>query len=169
MGRTDGLWARAQALIPGGVNSPVRSFSSVGGEPFFVERGEGAYLYDTEGRRYVDYVLSWGPLILGHAHPVVTAALQLQLHQGTSYGAPTEAEVELAERIVRMVPSVEMVRLVNSGTEATMTTLRISPSNIRSASTGTWLESQSCVSWGGNCAARRVRVGLTLFPGASNT
>ena len=125
MGRTDGLWARAQALIPGGVNSPVRSFRAVGGEPFFVERGEGAYLYDTEGRRYVDYVLSWGPLILGHAHPVVTAALQLQLHQGTSYGAPTEAEVELAERIVRMVPSVEMVRLVNSGTEATMTALRL--------------------------------------------
>ena len=125
MGRTDGLWARAQALIPGGVNSPVRSFHSVGGEPFFVERGEGAYLYDTEGRRYVDYVLSWGPLILGHVHPVVTAAVNLQLARGTSYGAPTEAEVELAERIVRMVPSVEMVRLVNSGTEATMTALRL--------------------------------------------
>jgi glutamate-1-semialdehyde 2,1-aminomutase len=103
----------------------VRSFSSVGGEPFFVERGEGAYLYDTEGRRYVDYVLSWGPLILGHVHPVVTAAVNLQLARGTSYGAPTEAEVELAERIVRMVPSVEMVRLVNSGTEATMTALRL--------------------------------------------
>jgi glutamate-1-semialdehyde 2,1-aminomutase len=123
--RTDGLWARAQALIPGGVNSPVRSFRSVGGEPFFVERGEGAYLYDTEGRRYVDYVLSWGPLILGHAHPVVIGAVERQLARGTSYGAPTEAEVELAERIVRMVPSVEMVRLVNSGTEATMTALRL--------------------------------------------
>ena len=125
MDRTDGLWARAQALIPGGVNSPVRSFRSVGGEPFFVERGEGAYLYDTEGRRYVDYVLSWGPLILGHAHPVVIGAVERQLARGTSYGAPTEAEVELAERIVRMVPSVEMVRLVNSGTEATMTALRL--------------------------------------------
>ena len=123
--RTDGFWARAQALIPGGVNSPVRSFRSVGGEPFFVERGEGAYLYDTEGRRYVDYVLSWGPLILGHAHPVVVGAVEQQLARGTSYGAPTEAEVDLAERIVRMVPSVEMVRLVNSGTEATMTALRL--------------------------------------------
>ena len=123
--RTKGLWRRAQAVIPGGVNSPVRSFRSVGGEPFFVERGEGAYLYDTEGRRYVDYVLSWGPLILGHAHPVVTEALERQLGRGTSYGAPTEAEVELAERIVRLVPTVEMVRLVNSGTEATMTALRL--------------------------------------------
>ena len=121
----DGLWARAQALIPGGVNSPVRSFRSVGGEPFFVERGEGAYLYDTEGRRYVDYVLSWGPLILGHAHPVVIGAVERQLARGTSYGAPTEAEVELAERIVRLVPTVEMVRLVNSGTEVTMTALRL--------------------------------------------
>ena len=111
--------------MPGGVNSPVRSFRSVGGEPFFVDRGEGAYLYDTEGRRYVDYVLSWGPLILGHAHPVITEALERQLGRGTSYGAPTEAEVELAERIVRLVPTVEMVRLVNSGTEATMTALRL--------------------------------------------
>ena len=111
--------------MPGGVNSPVRSFRSVGGEPFFVDRGEGAYLYDTEGRRYADYVLSWGPLILGHAHPVVTEALERQLGRGTSYGAPTEAEVELAERIVRLVPTVEMVRLVNSGTEATMTALRL--------------------------------------------
>ncbi len=123
--RTNGLWGRAQAVIPGGVSSPVRSFRAVGGEPFFVERGQGAYLYDTEGRRYVDYVLSWGPLILGHAHPVVTAAVERQLARGTSYGAPTVAEVELAERIVRMVPSVEMVRLVNSGTEATMTALRL--------------------------------------------
>ncbi len=122
---TDGPWARAQAVIPGGVTSPVRSFRSVGGEPFFVDRGEGAYLYDTGGRRYVDYVLSWGPLILGHAHPVVTEALEQQLDRGTSYGAPTEAEVELAERIVRLVPTVEMVRLVNSGTEATMTALRL--------------------------------------------
>ena len=123
--RPEGLWDRAQAVIPGGVNSPVRSFRSVGGEPFFVERGEGAYLFDTEGRRYADYVLSWGPLILGHAHPVVSKAVAQQVGRGTSYGAPTEAEVELAERIVRMVPSVEMVRLVNSGTEATMTALRL--------------------------------------------
>jgi glutamate-1-semialdehyde 2,1-aminomutase len=97
----------------------------VGGRPFFVERGQGAYLYDTDGRRYVDYVLSYGPLILGHAHPVVTDALEAQLGRGTSYGAPTEAEVELAERVVRMVPGVDMIRFVNSGTEATMSALRL--------------------------------------------
>jgi glutamate-1-semialdehyde 2,1-aminomutase len=119
------LWRRARELIPGGVNSPVRSFRSVGSEPFFVDRGEGAYLYDTEGRRYIDYVLSWGPLILGHAHPVVVRALQARLPCGTSYGAPTAGEVELAERIVRLMPSIEMVRLVSSGTEATMTALRL--------------------------------------------
>ncbi len=122
---TGRLWSRARTLIPGGVNSPVRSFRSVGGEPFFVERGEGPYLFDTEGNRYIDYVQSWGPLILGHAHPAVTEALAAQLERGTSFGAPTEGEVELAERIVRLVPGVEMVRLVNSGTEATMTALRL--------------------------------------------
>src|SRR5262245_39423756 len=119
------LWRRARELIPGGVNSPVRSFRSVGSEPFFVERGEGPYLYDTEGKRYVDYVLSWGPLILGHAHPVVTRAVTSKVSCGTSYGAPTAAEVELAERITRLMPAVEMVRLVGSGTEATMTALRL--------------------------------------------
>ena len=124
-GDADTLWRRAQESIPGGVNSPVRSFRSVGSTPFFVERGEGPYLYDTEGNRYTDYVLSWGPLILGHAHPAVLEALAGQLHRGTSYGAPTAAEVELAERIVRVVPGIEMVRLVNSGTEATMSALRL--------------------------------------------
>ena len=119
------LWERARARIPGGVNSPVRSFASVGGTPFFVAEGNGPYLRDTEGRRYVDYVQSWGPLILGHAHPEVVEALEDQLRRGTSYGAPTAAEVELAERVARMVPSVEMLRLVNSGTEATMTALRL--------------------------------------------
>jgi len=119
------LWQRARELIPGGVNSPVRSFRSVGSEPFFVDHGEGAWIVDTEGRRYIDYVLSWGPLILGHAHPIVLDAIRAQLPKGTSYGAPTAAEVELAERIVRLVPSVEMVRLVNSGTEATMSALRL--------------------------------------------
>ena len=103
----------------------MRSFRAVGGSPFFVERGEGPFLFDTEGNRYLDYVLSWGPLILGHAHPAVTAALRAQLERGTSYGAPTEAEVELAERVVRMVPGIEMLRLVNSGTEATMSALRL--------------------------------------------
>jgi len=119
------LWRRARRVIPGGVNSPVRSFRSVGGEPFFVDRGEGAWLVDTEGRRYLDYVLSWGPLVLGHAHPVIVNALEAQLSRGTSYGAPTVAEIELAERVVRMVPGIEMVRLVNSGTEATMSALRV--------------------------------------------
>lgn len=123
---TAGLWERARRVIPGGVNSPVRSFKSVEGEPFFVERGEGAHLWDTEGNRYIDYVLSWGPLILGHAHPAVVDALGEQLQRGTSYGAPTEAEVELAERLVRLVPGLEMVRLVNSGTEATMSAVRLS-------------------------------------------
>jgi glutamate-1-semialdehyde 2,1-aminomutase len=119
------LWARARSLIPGGVNSPVRSFSSVGGDPFFVERGQGPWIWDTDGNRYIDYVLSWGPLILGHAHPVIVEALEAQLSRGTSYGAPTPAEVELADRLVRLVPGIEMVRLVNSGTEATMSALRV--------------------------------------------
>jgi glutamate-1-semialdehyde 2,1-aminomutase len=119
------LWRRALDLIPGGVNSPVRSFRSIGSTPFFVERGEGPYVWDTEGRRYVDYVLSWGPLILGHAPPVVVEAVRAQLERGTSYGAPTAAEVELAERITRLMPAIEMVRLVNSGTEATMSALRV--------------------------------------------
>ena len=119
------LWKRAQAVIPGGVNSPVRSFRSIGSTPFFVERGEGPFLWDTEGRRYVDYVLSWGPLVLGHAPPVVLEAIRAQLGRGTSYGAPTAAEVELAERITRLMPAIEMVRLVNSGTEATMSVLRL--------------------------------------------
>ncbi len=121
----DSLWARALGVIPGGVNSPVRSFGSVGSRPFFAERGEGAYLIDREGRRYIDYVLSWGPLILGHAHPAVTAAVSEQLERGTSYGVATESEVELAERLVELVPSLEMVRLVSSGTEATMSALRL--------------------------------------------
>lgn len=119
------LWERAHAVLPGGVNSPVRSFRSVGGDPFFVARGEGAYLWDREGNRRLDYVLSWGPLILGHAHPEVMEALREQLGRGTSYGAPTEAEVEMAERLVALVPGLEMVRLVNSGTEATMSALRL--------------------------------------------
>jgi len=119
------LLARARTIIPGGVNSPVRSFRSVGGEPFFVARGEGAWLEDVEGNRYIDYVLSWGPLVLGHSHPSITAAIAAQLPLGTSYGAPTPGEVEMAERLVRLVPGMEMVRLVSSGTEATMSALRV--------------------------------------------
>jgi glutamate-1-semialdehyde 2,1-aminomutase len=118
-------FARATKVMPGGVNSPARAFGAVGGEPLFIERGHGAYVYDVDGNRYVDYVSSWGPLILGHAHPRVTRAVADALHRGTSFGAPTEAESELAELIVEAVPSVEMVRLVNSGTEATMSAIRL--------------------------------------------
>jgi len=116
---------RAQARIPGGVNSPVRAFGSVGGEPFFVARAHGAYLVDTDGREYLDYVQSWGASILGHAHPAVVEAVQRAAADGTSYGAPTTREVELAEMICARVPSVEKVRLVSSGTEAAMTVVRL--------------------------------------------
>ena len=118
-------FARAKQLIPGGVNSPARAFGGVGGEPLFIARGEGAYLVDLDGNRYVDYIGSWGPLILGHAHPRVMAALEEAIRRGTSFGAPTEAESELAELIVEAVPSVEKVRLVSSGTEATMSAIRL--------------------------------------------
>src|SRR2546423_3176662 len=117
-------YERALARIPGGVNSPVRSFASVGGQPFFTERGEGAYLIDTEGNRYVDYVQSWGASILGHAHPSVVEAVQRAAAAGTSYGTPTRGEVELAEVVCDRVPSVEKLRLVSSGTQAVMTALR---------------------------------------------
>jgi glutamate-1-semialdehyde 2,1-aminomutase len=116
---------RAQRVIPGGVNSPVRAFGSVGGDPFFVERAEGAYLFDTGGRRYVDFVQSWGASILGHANPAVVEAVQRAAERGTSYGAPTPGEVELAEEICARVASVDKVRLVSSGTEAAMTAVRL--------------------------------------------
>ncbi len=119
------LLAAARRVIPGGVDSPVRAYRAVGGEPPFIARGEGAYLWDADGNRYIDYVLSWGPLILGHAYPAVVEALAVAAARGTSYGAPTSLETELAELVVEMVPSVEMVRFVNSGTEATMTALRL--------------------------------------------
>lgn len=119
------LFDRARARIPGGVNSPVRAFGSVGGEPFFVARGEGAYLIDTDGNRYLDYVQSWGAAILGHAHPAVVEAVQRAAADGTSFGAPTPREVELAETIADRIPSVEKVRLVSSGTEAAMTGVRL--------------------------------------------
>jgi glutamate-1-semialdehyde 2,1-aminomutase len=120
-----GLWERARRVLPGGVSSPVRSFRSVGGEPFFSDYGEGAFLYDVSGRRYVDYVLSWGPLILGHAHPEVVEAVQRAAGSGLTFGTPTPAEVELAELLVELVPSLEMVRFVSSGTEATMSAVRL--------------------------------------------
>lgn len=123
--RSSALYRRAVQVMPGGVNSPVRAFRGVGGDPLFIARGEGPYLFDADGNRYVDYVMSWGPLILGHAHPAVVEAVQRQASCGTSYGAPTELEIELAERVIDLIPSVEMVRFVNSGTEATMSALRL--------------------------------------------
>jgi glutamate-1-semialdehyde 2,1-aminomutase len=118
------LFDRAQRSIPGGVNSPARAFRAVGGDPVFIARGEGPYLFDVDGNRYIDYVGSWGPLLLGHRQPAVIQALTEALAGGTSFGAPTEQEAEIAELICKMVPSIEMVRLVNSGTEATMSAIR---------------------------------------------
>jgi len=123
--KSERLWEEAKGLMPGGVNSPVRAFRAVGGTPRFIERGEGPYLYDVDDNRYIDYVLSWGPLILGHAHPRVVEALEIAVRRGTSYGAPTPQEVELAQMLVDALPAVESVRLVNSGTEATMSAIRL--------------------------------------------
>jgi len=121
----ESLFARAQRVIPGGVNSPVRAFKAVGGTPRFVKRAQGAYFWDVEGTRYIDYIGSWGPMILGHGHPAVVQAVQSAVLEGFSYGAPTEREVELAEAILRLVPSMDMVRLVSSGTEAAMSGIRL--------------------------------------------
>ncbi|MBI3412084.1 MAG: glutamate-1-semialdehyde 2,1-aminomutase [Planctomycetes bacterium] len=118
-------FSRALRVIPGGVNSPARAFGGVGGEPIFIARGEGPYLYDLDGNRYLDYVGSWGPLILGHGHPRVIEAVQQARASGASFGAPTEAETELAELIVELMPSIEMVRMVSSGTEAAMSAIRL--------------------------------------------
>ena len=125
MSRNQALFDRAQKTIPGGVNSPVRAFRSVGGTPRFIERAHGAYFWDADGKRYIDYIGSWGPMILGHLDPDVLAAVQRVLAHGFTFGAPTEAEIEIAEEICKLVPSVEQVRLVSSGTEATMSALRL--------------------------------------------
>jgi glutamate-1-semialdehyde 2,1-aminomutase len=119
------LFQRARQLMPGGVNSPVRAFKSVGGEPFFTARADGAYLWDVEGTRYIDYVGSWGPMIVGHNHPAVRTAVERAVQDGLSFGTPCAAEVTMAETITRLIPSVEMVRMVNSGTEATMSAIRL--------------------------------------------
>jgi len=123
--RSRALFAEAQQLMPGGVNSPVRAFRGVGGDPVFIERANGPYLFDVDGNRYLDYVQSWGPMILGHTHPAVLKAVQEASANGFSYGAPTAAESELARLVIESVPSIEMVRFVNSGTEATMSALRL--------------------------------------------
>ncbi|SFW27708.1 glutamate-1-semialdehyde 2,1-aminomutase [Nitrosovibrio sp. Nv17] len=123
--RNQQLFERSQRYIPGGVNSPVRAFKSVGGTPVFFRRGEGAHVWDADGKRYIDYVGSWGPLILGHAHPDVVRAVQTAAQDGLTFGAPTQAELELAELLCALVPSMEQVRLVSSGTEATMSAIRL--------------------------------------------
>jgi glutamate-1-semialdehyde 2,1-aminomutase len=119
------LFDRAAKVIPGGVNSPVRAFRAVGGTPRFISRAQGAYMWDANGQRYIDYIGSWGPMILGHGHPAVVDAVQKAVTEGFSYGAPTEREVELAEAILKLMPSMDMVRLVSSGTEAAMSTIRL--------------------------------------------
>ncbi|RZL64162.1 MAG: glutamate-1-semialdehyde-2,1-aminomutase [Variovorax sp.] len=123
--RNTPLFDRARAVIPGGVNSPVRAFKAVGGTPRFIQRAQGAYMWDADDRRYIDYIGSWGPMILGHGHPAVVEAVQKAVLEGFSFGAPTEREIELAEAILALVPSMEMVRLVSSGTEAAMSALRL--------------------------------------------
>ncbi len=123
--RSRTLFNKALAVIPGGVNSPVRAFRAVGGDPLFIERAKGSKIYDADGNSYIDYVLSWGPMILGHAHPKVTAALKKAVDKGTSYGAPTSLETELAELVLKAYPSMDKVRMVNSGTEATMSAIRL--------------------------------------------
>src|SRR5580658_1106671 len=123
--KSEAFFQRAQELIPGGVNSPVRAYRSVGGSPPFIARGEGSHIFDVDGNEYIDYVGSWGPLLLGHRHPEIIAALEGALEIGTSFGAPTAQEIDLAEAICGAVPSMQMVRLVNSGTEATMSAIRL--------------------------------------------
>ena len=119
------LFRQAQSILPGGVDSPVRAFRAVGGQPIFIDRGIGPYLYDVDGNRYIDYVLSWGPLILGHAHPQVVSSIQQAAEKGTSYGAPSPLEIELGRLVQSFMPDIEMIRFVNSGTEATMSALRL--------------------------------------------
>src|SRR5262245_33945673 len=123
--RSHAEFQRALKSIPGGVNSPARAFGAVGGEPLFIQRGDGAYLFDRDGNKLIDFVGSWGPHILGHRHPAVMVAIENVLLRGTSFGAPTELESELAELVIAAVPSMEKVRMVNSGTEATMSAIRV--------------------------------------------
>ncbi len=125
MSRSEELFAQAARVIPGGVNSPVRAFRAVGGSPVFIERAQGAYLWDADGKRYIDYVLSWGPMIAGHAHPQVLTAVAEKMQKGLSFGAPTEIEITLAEKICSIMPNMDLVRMVSSGTEATMSAIRL--------------------------------------------
>ena len=125
MSQSDVLFEQAKKVIPGGVNSPVRAFNGVGGNPVFFTKGEGAYLFDADGKKYIDYVASWGPLIIGHANQDVISAVKKTLEDGLGFGAPTQIETTLAEKVCELVPSIEMVRMVSSGTEATMSAIRL--------------------------------------------
>ena len=125
MNRNEALFERARRIIPGGVNSPVRAFRAVGGTPRFVQRAQGPYFWDADDRRYIDYIGSWGPMILGHGHPAVVEAVQRAVRDGFSFGAPTEREIELAEAIAAVMPGLDMIRLVSSGTEAAMSAIRL--------------------------------------------
>lgn len=125
MSKSEQLFAEAQRLIPGGVNSPVRAFTGVGGVPLFIEHADGAYLYDADGKAYIDYVGSWGPMVLGHNNAAIRNAVIEAAQRGLSFGAPTEMEVTMAQLVCELVPSMEMVRMVNSGTEATMSAIRL--------------------------------------------
>lgn len=125
MSKSENLYSAARELIPGGVNSPVRAFTGVGGTPLFIEKADGAYLYDVDGKAYIDYVGSWGPMVLGHNHPAIRNAVIEAAERGLSFGAPTEMEVKMAELVTNLVPTMDMVRMVNSGTEATMSAIRL--------------------------------------------
>lgn len=125
MNKSESLYQQANLVMPGGVNSPVRAFNGVGGTPLFIEKADGAYIYDADGKAYIDYVGSWGPMILGHNHPDIANAVCKAIHNGLSYGAPTEIEVQLANLVTSIMPSIEMIRMVNSGTEATMSAIRV--------------------------------------------
>ncbi len=125
MSKSENLYHAARELIPGGVNSPVRAFTGVGGTPLFIERADGAYLYDVDGKAYIDYVGSWGPMVLGHNHPAIRNAVIEAASRGLSFGAPTEMEVKMAALVTELVPTMDMVRMVNSGTEATMSAIRL--------------------------------------------
>ncbi|HIE77350.1 MAG TPA: aminotransferase class III-fold pyridoxal phosphate-dependent enzyme, partial [Candidatus Thioglobus sp.] len=124
MNRSDSLFVQAKKYIPGGVNSPVRAFNGVGGNPLFFTRGDGAYLFDADGKKYIDYVASWGPMILGHANSEVLGAVKDAMRNGLGFGAPTEVETILAQKVCELVPSIESIRMVSSGTEATMSAIR---------------------------------------------
>ena len=125
MSKSAQLFEKAQKVIPGGVNSPVRAFKGVGGTPVFIEKAEGAYITDSDGKKYIDYVGSWGPMVLGHNHPAIIDAVLKAVPNGLSFGAPTESEITLAELVCKLVPSIELVRMVSSGTEATMSAIRL--------------------------------------------